>query len=272
MNRNAMFGSTSHGQIDQRNAKRKRSTSPVEPSRTTGLFDSPVTWTGTFGSLSKQNGSSLAPGPFNFGASCSGAYSSRARVGKPAPDFSAVPAVVDGVFREISLKSYKGKYLILLFYPLDFTYVCPTEIIAFSERLKEFQEIDCEVLACSVDSKYSHLAWATMARDKGGVGNVRIPLLSDITRNIARDYGVFDDELGHSVRGLFIIDPKGILRHITVNDLAVGRSVDESKRVLEALQFNNEYGDVCPADWKPGAPSIAPTPDDSREYFKLHHK
>ncbi|GAV04299.1 hypothetical protein RvY_14602 [Ramazzottius varieornatus] len=199
-------------------------------------------------------------------------YTSAAQVGKPAPAFDDVPAVVNGVFKDVSLKTYYGKYVILLFYPQDFTFVEPTEIIAFSERAAEFRDLVTEILAISVDSKYSHLAWTNVSRDKGGLGNVRIPLLSDVTHNISKDYGVFDESSGHSARALFVIDPKGIVRHAAVHDLGVGRSVDETKRVLEALQYQSEYGDVCPADWNVGKPTIMPSPDDSREYFKMHHK
>lgn len=199
-------------------------------------------------------------------------FTSAAQIGKPAPEFTDVPAVVNGVFKDISLKSYLGKYLILLFYPQDFTFVEPTEIVAFSERIAEFRELVTEILAISVDSKYSHLAWTNVSRDKGGLGHVKIPLLSDVTHNIAKDYGVFGESSGYAARALFIIDPKGIVRHAAVHDSGVGRSVDETKRILEALQYISEYGDVCPADWKVGKPTIMPSPDDSREYFKMHSK
>lgn len=184
----------------------------------------------------------------------------------PAPDFKGT-AVVNGEFKTISLSDYKGKYVVLFFYPLDFTFVCPTEIIAFSDRAKEFADIGCELIACSTDSHFSHLAWINTPRKQGGLGEMKIPLLADKSMKIARDYGVLHEEAGITFRGLFVIDPKGNLRQITVNDLPVGRSVDETLRLVQAFQFTDKHGEVCPAGWKPGAATIKPNPTDSKAYF-----
>ncbi|KAG5862751.1 hypothetical protein JTB14_005088 [Gonioctena quinquepunctata] len=165
---------------------------------------------------------------------------------KPAPIFKGT-AVVDGLFKEISLEDYKGKYVVLFFYPLDFTFVCPTEIIAFSDRFEEFKKIDAAVIACSTDSQFSHLAWIQTPRKQGGLGEMAIPVLADKSCAIARAYGVLDEESGIPFRGLFIIDAKGILRQVTINDLPVGRSVDEVLRLVQAFQFTDEHGEVCPA-------------------------
>ncbi|MCB9882299.1 MAG: peroxiredoxin [Planctomycetes bacterium] len=188
-----------------------------------------------------------------------------AQIQKPAPDFKAM-AVVNGDFKEVSLADYRGKYLVLFFYPLDFTFVCPTEILAFSDRSNEFKNIGTEVVACSIDSQFSHLAWWQTPRNKGGIADVSIPLLADISKDISRDYGVLLDA-GIALRGLFVIDKEGVVRHITMNDLPIGRSVDEALRVVQALQFHAEHGEVCPANWKPGADTMKPDPKGSQEYF-----
>ncbi|UJR07802.1 hypothetical protein I4U23_012084 [Adineta vaga] len=180
-----------------------------------------------------------------------------AKIGKPAPDFIA-PAVIDYDFKDVSLSNYLGKYIVLFFYPLDFTFVCPTEIIAFSDRAEEFREIECEVLACSTDSHYSHFAWTTKERKQGGLGKMNIPLISDKTMEIATKYGVLKEDEGIAYRGLFIIDTRGILRQMTINDLPVGRSVDETLRLVQAFQFTDKHGEVCPANWKPGKKTINP--------------
>ncbi|KAK1137058.1 C-terminal domain of 1-Cys peroxiredoxin [Melipona bicolor] len=186
---------------------------------------------------------------------------------KPAPAFRGT-AVVNGEFKEISLTDYKGKYLILFFYPLDFTFVCPTEIIAFSDRVQEFEQIGCKVVAASTDSHFSHLAWVNTPRKQGGLGEMNIPLLADKNSKIARDYGVLDEESGIPFRGLFIIDDKQNLRQITINDLPVGRSVDETLRLVQAFQYTDKHGEVCPAGWKPGKKTMKPDVVGSKEYFK----
>jgi len=188
------------------------------------------------------------------------------QVQKPAPEFKA-QAVVDGQFKEVSLADYQGKYVVVYFYPLDFTFVCPTEIIAFSDRIQEFRDIGCEVVGISTDSHFSHLAWITQPRKQGGLGGLNYPLVSDFNKNISRDYGVLIEEAGIALRGLFIVDPAGILRQMTVNDLPVGRSVDETLRLIKAFQFVEKHGEVCPAGWTPDAPTIKPDPKGSLEYF-----
>jgi len=186
---------------------------------------------------------------------------------KPAPLFKGL-AVVDGQFKEISLEDYKGKYVILFFYPLDFTFVCPTEIIAFSERADEFRKIGCELVACSTDSHFCHLAWVNTPRKQGGLGSLNIPLLADKSTTIAKAYGVYKEDEGLTFRGLFIIDDQQRLRQITINDLPVGRSVDETLRLVQAFQFTDKHGEVCPAGWTPGKKTMKADPAGSKEYFE----
>ncbi|XP_017885429.1 peroxiredoxin 1 [Ceratina calcarata] len=186
---------------------------------------------------------------------------------KHAPAFSGT-AVVKGEFKQISLSDFKGKYVVLFFYPLDFTFVCPTEIIAFSDRAQEFEQIGCKLIAASTDSHFSHLAWVNTPRKQGGLGEMNIPLLADKSSKIARDYGVLDEDTGIPFRGLFIIDDKQILRQITINDLPVGRSVDETLRLVQAFQYTDKHGEVCPAGWKPGKKTMKPDVQASKEYFK----
>lgn len=185
---------------------------------------------------------------------------------KAAPEFKGT-AVVKGVFKDISLADFKGKYVVLFFYPLDFTFVCPTEIIAFSDRAAEFRNIGCEVIGCSTDSQYTHLAWINTPRKQGGLGEMDIPLLADKSMKIARDYGVLDEDTGIPFRGLFIIDKEQNLRQMTINDLPVGRSVDETLRLVQAFQFTDEHGEVCPANWKPGQKTMVADPKKSQDYF-----
>ncbi|KAF2361765.1 Peroxiredoxin C-terminal [Trinorchestia longiramus] len=192
--------------------------------------------------------------------------SSLPAITKPAPSFKGT-AVVNGEFKEISLEDYKGKYLVLFFYPLDFTFVCPTEIIAFSDNVDKFQKLGCEVVGCSTDSHFSHLAWINTPRREGGLGEMNIPLLADKNLEIARAYGVLKED-GVAFRGLFIIDGDQNLRQITVNDLPVGRSIEETIRLVEAFQFTDKHGEVCPAGWKPGADTMKPTVDESKAYFE----
>jgi len=188
------------------------------------------------------------------------------QIGKKAPEFKGT-AVVNGAFKEIQLSDFKGKYLILFFYPLDFTFVCPTEIIAFSERSDEFRKINCEIIACSADSHFSHLAWVNTPRKEGGLGQMKIPLLADKCAKVCQDYGVYLEDAGIPLRGLFIIDDKQNLRQITINDLPVGRNVDEALRLVQAFQFTDVHGEVCPAGWKPGADTIKPNTKDSKAFF-----
>ena len=188
-------------------------------------------------------------------------------IGQPAPNFTAA-AVVNGGFKDISLESYKGKYVVLFFYPLDFTFVCPTEITAFADRYSEFAALNTEILGVSVDSKFSHLSWIQMDKKKGGLGgSLPYPLVSDISKQISADYGVLTAE--HiALRGLFIIDREGVLQHSTINNLAFGRSVDETLRTLQALQYiQSNPGEVCPAGWTPGSKTMKPDQEGLKEYF-----
>lgn len=189
-----------------------------------------------------------------------------AAVTQPAPAFKA-EAVVEGQFKQISLEDYKGKYLVLFFYPLDFTFVCPTELIAFSEQAAAFKKLNCEIVGVSTDSHFSHLAWVNMPRKQGGLGGLKYPLLADFSKNISRDYGVLLEGEGIALRGLFLIDPEGVVKHMSVNDLPVGRSVEETLRLLKAFQFVEKHGEVCPASWQPDSPTIKPDPSGSLEYF-----
>lgn len=175
---------------------------------------------------------------------------------KPAPDFTADAVLANGDFKQITLSSFRqSKYVALFFYPLDFTFVCPSEIIAFSRRAKAFEERECQILGVSVDSKFSHYAWRNTPIEKGGIGAIEFPLVSDITKEIARDYGVLVDD-AVALRGTFLIDKSGIVRHATLNDLPIGRNVDETIRVLDAIQFNEKNGEVCPAGWEKGKASM----------------
>ncbi len=187
-------------------------------------------------------------------------------VQQSAPAFKAQAVMPDGSFQEVSLEDYRGQYVMLFFYPLDFTFVCPTEIIAFSDAAGEFQKRNVQLLSCSVDSHFTHLAWRGTARSEGGLGDIQFPMLADLNKQIAEDYEVLLAG-GISLRGLFLIDKEGVVRHQLVNDLPLGRSVDEALRLVDALQFVEANGEVCPANWKKGDLTIKPTPADSREYF-----
>jgi peroxiredoxin (alkyl hydroperoxide reductase subunit C) len=192
-----------------------------------------------------------------------------AQVTMQAPDFTAQAVMPDNTFKELKLSSCRGKYVILFFYPLDFTFVCPSEIIAFDRELSKFQERNCQVIGASIDSQFTHLAWKNTPVEAGGIGNVRFPLVADLNKQIARDYGVLHDE-SVALRGLFLIDREGIIRHAVINDLALGRSVDEALRVLDALRFHEEHGEVCPANWKPGEEAMKPTAEGVARYLASH--
>ncbi len=183
-----------------------------------------------------------------------------------APDFTAQAVMPDGSFQEISLSQYRGKYVLLFFYPLDFTFVCPTEIIAFSDAAKEFEAAGVQLLSCSIDSHFTHLAWRNTPRNAGGLGDIQYPMVADLDKKIAADYDVLL-EGGIALRGLFLIDKEGVVRHQVVNDLPLGRSVDEALRMVEALQYFEEHGEVCPANWKKGSATIKPDPAGSQEFF-----
>nr|YP_010851438.1 2-Cys peroxiredoxin [Echinothamnion hookeri]WGH14365.1 2-Cys peroxiredoxin [Echinothamnion hookeri] len=189
------------------------------------------------------------------------------QVGDKAPNFSAT-AVYQQEFKQIKLSDYLGKYLILLFYPLDFTFVCPTEIIAFSDMYDQINSLDAEILGISVDSEYCHLAWMQLDRESGGVGDLRYPLVSDLRKEISLSFNVLNDE-GKSLRGLFIIDKEGIIQHYLVNSLDVGRNVEETMRTLSAIQYvQNNPDEVCPANWQPGQSAIKSNINRSKDYFQ----
>jgi len=187
-------------------------------------------------------------------------------VGRNAPDFN-LEGVLNGRFNSYRLSDYSGKWVVLFFYPLDFTFVCPTEILAFSDRLGEFRKLGAEILGASVDSKYSHLAWTEKPREQGGIKGLAYPLLEDLKKELAAAYGVLAEDGAVALRGLFLIDPDGVVQHATVNNLGVGRSVDETLRVLQAFQLVREHGEVCPADWKPGTKTMKADWEKSKEYF-----
>ena len=189
------------------------------------------------------------------------------QVGQPAPDFTA-QAVVDGQFEEIRLSSYRGKNVLLFFWPLDFTFVCPTEIVAFSEVAPQFAERNTVLLGASVDSQFTHLAWQHKPRAEGGVGKINFPMISDLPREISRNYGVLIENAGVALRGLFLIDTKGVVRHMLINDLPLGRSVDEALRMVDALQHFEKHGEVCPANWKLGTKGMKADVEGAKSYFK----
>ena len=191
-------------------------------------------------------------------------------VANPAPDFTAQAVMPDGSFKEIKLSDYKGKYVILFFYPLDFTFVCPTEIIAFSSQIEDFKQRNTEVLGVSVDSHFSHLAWRNTDRKTGGLGQIDYPLVADLNKSISADYGVLADG-GIAFRGLFLIDKQGIVQHALVNNLPLGRNIDEALRMVDALQHHEKHGEVCPANWSKGQDAMKPGPKESQAYFKSHN-
>lgn len=191
-------------------------------------------------------------------------------VQQPAPEFRCQAVMPDGSFKQVSLADYRGKYVLLFFYPLDFTFVCPTEIIAFSDSIEQFKKRNVEVLGVSVDSHYSHLAWRNVPRNRGGIGKIEYPLLADLDKSIAKSYEVLLPA-GIALRGLYIIDRDGIVRHQLVNDLPLGRSVDEALRIVDALQFHESHGEVCPANWRTGQPTMKADPVKSREFFEASY-
>ncbi|KAH9886521.1 thioredoxin-like protein [Xylariomycetidae sp. FL2044] len=194
--------------------------------------------------------------------------STSAFVQRPAPAFKATTVFPSGEFKDISLSDYLGQWVVLLFYPLDFTFVCPTEIIQYNDALPRFKDINTTVLGVSTDSHFSHLAWISQPRKQGGLGpDLQLPLVADKNQKISRSYGVLIEDEGVALRGLFIIDPKGVLRQITVNDLPVGRDVEETIRLVQAFQFTDEHGEVCPAGWQNGAKTMKADPKGSLEYF-----
>ena len=188
-------------------------------------------------------------------------------VQKTAPNFSAEAVLPDGSFKQIQLSDYKGKWVVLFFYPLDFTFVCPTEILAFSDAKPQFDAVGAQILGVSVDSAFTHLAWTNTPRKDGGIQGLTYPLVADLNKSIARDYGVLIEEAGIALRGLFVINPEGKVEVATVHNLPVGRSVDETLRVIKAFQFVAKHGEVCPANWSEGKATMKADPKGSQEYF-----
>jgi len=191
-------------------------------------------------------------------------------VTREAPDFKAQAVMGNGTFEELQLSSYKGKYVLLFFYPLDFTFVCPSEILAFDKAVGEFEKRNCQLLGVSVDSQFTHFAWRNTEVQNGGIGNIGFPLVADLDKSISEDYGVLLPD-GVALRGIFLVDKEGIVRHQLINDLPLGRSVEEAIRILDALQFTEKYGDVCPANWKPGEEGMKPTAEGVAEYLSKHN-
>ena len=193
-------------------------------------------------------------------------------VTREAPDFTAQAVLPDNSFAELTLSRYRGKYVILFFYPLDFTFVCPSEILAFNKRVAEFKEKNCELIGVSVDSRFTHLAWKNTPVENGGIGNVQYPLVEDLNKSIARSYGILLNE-EVALRGLFLIDTRGVVRHTVINDLPLGRSVGEAIRILDALQFVETHGgEVCPANWQEGEASMKASTAGVADYLKKHGK
>lgn len=187
-------------------------------------------------------------------------------VTKEAPNFTAQAVMGNNSIEELKLSDYRGKYVVLFFYPLDFTFVCPSEIIAFDKALGDFKKKNTEVIGVSIDSQFTHFAWKNTEPKDGGIGQIKYPLVADLNKNISRDYGVLFDE-SVALRGLFLIDKEGIIRHSVINDLPLGRNVDEALRMVDALQFTENHGEVCPANWKDGEKGMKPTAEGVAEYL-----
>ncbi len=188
-------------------------------------------------------------------------------VTRVAPDFTATAVMGDSSFKDdFKLSDYRGKYVILFFYPLDFTFVCPSEIIAFDKALEQFKAKNCEVIGVSIDSQFTHWAWRNTPVNEGGIGNIQYPLVADLDKKISRQYGVLLD-MGVALRGTFLIDKEGVIRHAVINDLPLGRSIDEALRMVDALEFHETHGDVCPANWKEGEEAMTPTADGVAKYL-----
>ncbi|MCW8881010.1 MAG: peroxiredoxin [Sedimenticola sp.] len=190
-------------------------------------------------------------------------------VAKEAPDFTAMAVMPDNSFEELTLSNYKGKYVVMFFYPLDFTFVCPSELIAFNHRLEEFKKRNVEVIGVSIDSHFSHLAWKNTAVNNGGIGNVQYPLVADISKEVTAAYDMTTGP-GIALRGSFLIDKEGVVQHQVVNNLPLGRNIDEMLRMVDALQFTEEHGEVCPAGWKQGEAGMKGSTEGVAEYLAEH--
>jgi len=195
----------------------------------------------------------------------------RVLVTREAPDFTAAAVLPDGTIKEdFKLADLKGKYVVLFFYPLDFTFVCPTEIIAHDKRIDEFKKRGVEVVCVSIDSQFSHFSWRNTPVEKGGIGPIQFPMVADVKHEIAQAYGIEHPEAGVALRASFLIDKDGVVRHQVVNDLPLGRNVDEMLRVVDALQFHEQHGEVCPAGWHKGEDGMKPTADGVAEYLSAN--
>jgi peroxiredoxin 2/4 len=193
-------------------------------------------------------------------------------VTRQAPDFTATAVLADNSMKsDFKLSDYRGKYVILFFYPLDFTFVCPSEIIAFDKALDTFKAKNCDIIGVSIDSQFSHWAWKNTPVNQGGIGNIRYPLVADLDKKISREYGVLLDA-GIALRGTFLIDREGVVRHAVINDLSLGRNIDEALRMVDALQFHEKHGDVCPANWTEGKEAMTPTAAGVADYLAKHSK
>ena len=193
-------------------------------------------------------------------------------VGKQAPDFNATAVFGNNEMKPLKLSDFKGKYVVMFFYPLDFTFVCPSELIAFDHRLDEFKQRGVEVIGVSIDSQFTHLAWKNTPIEKGGIGQVQYPLVADVKHEICRAYDVEFEAAGVAFRGSFLIDKNGTVRHQVVNDLPLGRNVDEMLRMVDALQFTEEHGEVCPAGWMKGKKGMTASPDGVAKYLAENAK
>ena len=192
-------------------------------------------------------------------------------VTQQAPEFTATAVMPDNSMKaDFKLSDFKGKYVILFFYPLDFTFVCPLEILAFDRALPKFKEKNTEIIGVSIDSQFSHWAWKNTPINQGGIGQIKYPLVADLDKQISRNYGVLLDA-GIALRGTFLIDREGIVRHAVVNDLPLGRNIDEALRMVDALQFHEQHGDVCPANWNEGQEAMTPTAAGVADYLTKHN-
>jgi peroxiredoxin (alkyl hydroperoxide reductase subunit C) len=194
-----------------------------------------------------------------------------AKVGKPAPTFTAKAVMPDNSFKaDFRLEDYHGKYVVVFFWPFDFTFVCPTEILEFNKKLDAFKKMNTEIIGVSTDSHHSHLAWKNQPVEEGGIGNVKYPLVADFNKAISSAYDVLIEESGQALRGSFLIDKKGVLQHAVINNLDLGRNIDEMLRMVEALQFTEQHGEVCPANWTKEKEAMKADRKGLKEYFGKH--
>ncbi|MDY0186020.1 MAG: peroxiredoxin [Desulfuromonadaceae bacterium] len=193
-------------------------------------------------------------------------------VTRQAPDFTATAVMPDGSFAEYKLSEQRGKYVVLFFWPLDFTFVCPSEIIAHNNRVKQLQDLNVEIVGVSIDSHYTHLAWRNTAVEDGGIGPVQFPMVADVKHEITKAFGIEHPAAGVALRASFLIDKEGVVQHQVVNNLPLGRNIDEMLRMVDALQFFEQYGDVCPAGWKKGDEGMHPTAEGVASYLKDNAK